>query len=80
VALCTRCLKVLTTRKFARCVTNSSSSSSNSPILLQLILKCLFTDRSTPVGQLINDYLTKNIDLTDNAIHLLFSANRWELE
>lgn len=39
-----------------------------------------FPDRTTAVGQLINDYLMKNIDLTDNAIHLLFSANRWEME
>jgi dTMP kinase len=40
----------------------------------------IFTDRTTAIGQLINDYLVKNIDLTDNAVHLLFSANRWEME
>lgn len=39
-----------------------------------------FPDRTTAIGQLINDYLMKNIDLTDNVIHLLFSANRWEME
>lgn len=39
-----------------------------------------FPDRETVIGQMINQYLTnsKN-DLSDEAIHLLFSANRWEL-
>lgn len=39
-----------------------------------------FPDRSTPVGHLIDDFLkttTKGID--DHTLHLLFSANRWEL-
>lgn len=40
-----------------------------------------FPDRTTPVGQLINSYL-QNADtenpLDDRAVHLLFSANRWE--
>lgn len=40
----------------------------------------IFTDRTTAIGRVINDYLMKNIDLTDNAVHLLFSANRWEME
>lgn len=39
-----------------------------------------FPDRTTPVGQLINQYLQKVIEVPDKAIHLLFSANRWELE
>jgi len=38
-----------------------------------------FPDRTTPIGKLINDYLTKKEDFPDKAIHLLFSANRWEL-
>lgn len=38
-----------------------------------------FPDRSTHTGGLINKYLTeKNCSLNDKAIHLLFSANRWE--
>jgi dTMP kinase len=37
-----------------------------------------FPDRTTPVGQLINSYLTSGSELDDHAIHLLFSANRWE--
>jgi len=38
-----------------------------------------FPDRNTAVGQLINQYLQSTSDLDDHAIHLLFSANRWEV-
>lgn len=38
-----------------------------------------FPDRSTVIGHIINKYLTKEIELPDQAVHLLFSANRWEL-
>ncbi|SCU86869.1 LAFA_0E03510g1_1 [Lachancea sp. 'fantastica'] len=39
-----------------------------------------FPDRTTPVGQLINQYLVDSgTRLADQAIHLLFSANRWEV-
>ena len=37
-----------------------------------------FPDRSTQIGALIDAYLKRQIDLKDEAIHLLFSANRWE--
>lgn len=38
-----------------------------------------FPDRTTLVGQLINSYLASDVTtLDDRAIHLLFSANRWE--
>ena len=37
-----------------------------------------FPDRTTSVGQLINQYLTGDQELDDRAVHLLFSANRWE--
>jgi dTMP kinase len=41
-----------------------------------------FPNRTTAVGQLINAYLQSSSDsaapLSDEAIHLLFSANRWE--
>lgn len=37
-----------------------------------------FPDRSTPIGQMINQYLIGKTKLHNNAIHLLFSANRWE--
>lgn len=38
----------------------------------------LFPDRTTRIGQLIDAYLKKGMELEDHAIHLLFSANRWE--
>lgn len=37
-----------------------------------------FPDRTTSVGHLINQYLTGDQELDDRAVHLLFSANRWE--
>mmetsp|Transcript_10600 Transcript_10600/g.19032 ORF Transcript_10600/g.19032 Transcript_10600/m.19032 type:complete len:248 (-) Transcript_10600:242-985(-) len=37
-----------------------------------------FPDRTTQVGGLINEYLQSSIQTDDRAIHLLFSANRWE--
>jgi thymidylate kinase len=37
-----------------------------------------FPDRTTQMGQIINKYLVDEIDMEDHAIHLLFSANRWE--
>jgi dTMP kinase len=50
--------------------------------LLQLGLAAVamnFPDRTTMVGNLINQYLQSKSELDDRAIHLLFSANRWEL-
>lgn len=37
-----------------------------------------FPNRESSIGQLINSYLQSTSDLSDQAIHLLFSANRWE--
>ncbi|KAH7042723.1 thymidylate kinase-domain-containing protein [Macrophomina phaseolina] len=37
-----------------------------------------FPDRTTPIGQMINAYLTGASEQEDHVIHLLFSANRWE--
>ncbi|KAL8470211.1 hypothetical protein ACS0TY_032901 [Phlomoides rotata] len=37
-----------------------------------------FPDRNTGVGQMISSYLANDSHLDDHAIHLLFSANRWE--
>ncbi|XP_050422126.1 thymidylate kinase [Adelges cooleyi] len=42
--------------------------------------KISFPDRSTPIGTIIDQYLSRKIDLPDRSVHLLFSANRWELE
>lgn len=37
-----------------------------------------FPNRESHVGKLINSYLSSANNLNDQAIHLLFSANRWE--
>ena len=37
-----------------------------------------YPNRTTSIGQLINSYLNKEIEMEDHAVHLLFSANRWE--
>ena len=39
----------------------------------------LLVERSTPIGQIIDRYLQQRMDLDDHSVHLLFSANRWEL-
>lgn len=38
-----------------------------------------FPDRTTTIGKLISAYLENKSDLEDHTVHLLFSANRWEL-
>ncbi|KAG0155653.1 hypothetical protein PDIDSM_2826 [Penicillium digitatum] len=38
-----------------------------------------FPDRTTPIGQLIDSYLRGTSHQDDHSIHLLFSANRWEI-
>ncbi|XP_045448445.1 thymidylate kinase [Melitaea cinxia] len=37
-----------------------------------------FPNRTTEIGNVINSYLKSMNELSDEAIHLLFSANRWE--
>ncbi|KAL1297758.1 hypothetical protein AAFC00_006295 [Neodothiora populina] len=37
-----------------------------------------FPDRTTPIGQMIDNYLRGQSEQEDHVIHLLFSANRWE--
>ncbi|KAE8355781.1 thymidylate kinase-domain-containing protein [Aspergillus coremiiformis] len=38
-----------------------------------------FPDRTTAIGKLIDGYLRGQSQLDDHSIHLLFSANRWEI-
>lgn len=38
----------------------------------------LSLDRTTAIGKMIDAYLQNAEELDDNAVHLLFSANRWE--
>jgi dTMP kinase len=50
-----------------------------SEVLLGWLSSCLhFSDRSTPIGQMIDSYLKSQTEMEDHVIHLLFSANRWE--
>ncbi|KAG9198400.1 Thymidylate kinase [Epicoccum nigrum] len=44
----------------------------------QDVLFMRFPDRTTPIGQMINSYLSGESEQDDHVIHLLFSANRWE--
>ena len=37
-----------------------------------------FPDRTTAIGKMIDAYLTSQAEIDDAAVHLLFSANRWE--
>ena len=39
-----------------------------------------FPDRTTSIGTVINSYLGCKKELDDHVVHLLFSANRWEVE
>lgn len=39
----------------------------------------LYPDRTTPIGKLIDSYLRGSTNQEDHSIHLLFSANRWEI-
>ena len=36
-------------------------------------------DRTTAIGKMIDAYLRTNIEMDDHVVHLLYSANRWEL-
>jgi len=38
-----------------------------------------FPYRQSPLGSLIDLYLRRKVEMPDRAIHLLFSANRWEM-
>ncbi|KAE9008760.1 hypothetical protein PF011_g10579 [Phytophthora fragariae] len=65
-----RCGKTTQTKLLHEAL-NASSPSHPSALLH-------FPDRSTAIGQSIHSYLTSSEAMDDHAIHLLFSANRWE--
>uniref|UniRef100_M4B3S6 Thymidylate kinase n=1 Tax=Hyaloperonospora arabidopsidis (strain Emoy2) TaxID=559515 RepID=M4B3S6_HYAAE len=65
-----RCGKTTQTKLLHEALTSSSPSISST--LLH------FPDRSTAIGKSIHSYLTSSAVMDDHAIHLLFSANRWE--
>ena len=37
-----------------------------------------FPDRTTHVGKIIDSYLRRGVELSDQSVHLMFSANRWD--
>lgn len=43
------------------------------------VILTVVPDRTTPIGKLIDGYLRGQSQLDDHSIHLLFSANRWEI-
>jgi dTMP kinase len=45
---------------------------------IRMVILNIFPDRGTPIGQIIDSYLKNKSQVDDRAIHLLFSANRWE--
>ncbi|CAN0552350.1 unnamed protein product, partial [Ectocarpus sp. 8 AP-2014] len=45
-----------------------------------LVTLVFHTDRTTPIGHMINGFLQNTTDIDDRCVHLLFSANRWEAE
>lgn len=63
-----------------------SGKSTQSRLLVESLKKAgeqaelmVFPDRTTPVGKIIGEYLSnKTYDLNDKALHLLFTANRFE--
>lgn len=52
--------------------TESGDASSSPSAVLQA-----FPDRSSSIGKLIDQYLRKEIDMDEHALHLLFSADRF---
>lgn len=50
----------------------------NSVFNERLLFFFFFADRNTKLGDVIDSYLNKKLELHDRSIHLLFSANRWE--
>jgi thymidylate kinase len=46
--------------------------------LKSMIMIATRSDRTTEIGKMIDAYLKNTAEMDDRAIHLLFSANRWE--
>ncbi|KIK92646.1 hypothetical protein PAXRUDRAFT_146891 [Paxillus rubicundulus Ve08.2h10] len=62
-------------RLLSRLQSDSAHAQSSDPSAV--LIK--FPDRTTAIGKTIDGYLRSETELDDHAIHLLFSANRWEL-
>ncbi|KAL8269257.1 hypothetical protein Esti_006813 [Eimeria stiedai] len=64
-----------------------SGKSSQATLLYERLLRdgvkaklLRFPDRSTHIGRMINAVLSGNLQLPAQALHLLFAANRWEVQ
>lgn len=44
------------------------------------VVEMRFPDRTTPTGKVINRYLKSSTKMTPEQQHLIFSANRWEIQ
>jgi thymidylate kinase len=51
-----------------------------SSVLNQPVHFIKFPERTSAIGRVINEYLQCGNELSNQAIHLLFSANRWEFK
>ena len=51
---------------------------STSQLSTFLLVLCI-QDRATDIGKTIGSYLSAHKQVEDHAIHLMFSANRWEM-
>lgn len=47
-------------------------------MIVEFLSRYHHIDRTTDTGKMIDGYLKRGVDLTDQSIHLLYSANRWE--
>ena len=65
---CDRCGKTTQCKKLVEYLNEN-----NKPTKLQR-----FPDRTTAIGSVCNDYLANKCELEDHAVHLMFTANRWE--
>ncbi|KIJ65233.1 hypothetical protein HYDPIDRAFT_89037 [Hydnomerulius pinastri MD-312] len=61
----------------SRLLTTIQESQPSKSVSNAVLIK--FPDRTTAIGKMIDAYLRSESELDDHAIHLLFSANRWEL-
>ena len=60
------------TTQCARIVKDLNASSKTSAVGVR------FPDRGTAIGGMLDAYLRGSSEVDDRAVHLLFSANRWE--
>lgn len=60
-----------------------SGKSTQANILLNSLKNSVlinFPNRETPIGKMLNSYLTSDTNMTPEVSHLLFTANRWEMQ